>query len=884
MKVKTGIILLFFFLLYFTKSAECQGFTTKGTDFWIAFMENLIHEDTMHTDRMKVYITTDNLPASGVVSVPLKNWFVNYTVAPNSTTEIVIPSDSVMCTETDSIENKGVHITSDNPVSVYQLNYAQYTSDANICIPTLSLGKKYRVTTYNAASASLAWTEVSVSQLCVVAAYDSTVIRIVPKCNTMGMHGANTPFTIMLNKGQVYPIKAYPSSSYSLTGTLIEIDTTVSDNCKTFAVFSGNLCGFVPGDSCCCNHICEQMMPISTWGKQYITVPLKTRASDVFRVVGQQNGTIFTINGGPPHGLNAGGFYEFDVNSPAFIDSNYPVSVAQFSKSAGTDGNEDSDPFMIMLNPLEQKIRRVVFNSFVTSIISAYYLNVVTKTAYTNLVELDGVGIASQFSPVVGNPLYSYAQITVSQGNHLLSSDSGMIANVYGYGWYETYGYIAGATVNNLTMSINVATPTATYKYYDLTDTICRLTPLTFIATISPFINNYSWNFGDGTPVVQGQSVTHSFAGPGKYTIHFYYQKAGICGLDSIIWDIHIKCCNESPSISGLPSLCEGGNIEISDTSTFNPNASYNWNFGNGNILSGNGQGPWVVNWNSSGNDTVWVVVDEPGCSSDSTWFAVEINPIPDATFAVHSPLCTGESGSVTYTGNASPTANYQWNFDGGHIINGSGPGPYLVSVNNSGTLLFSLTVTENGCTNADTMPVTVYPAPQAQFTPDPKIAFFGEPLVNFYDNSLNTSSWFWNFGDPGSGSSNFSNLASPSHNYYNQGNFTVWLVATSPDGCTDSTSQTVQVTDLNTFYIANAFTPNDNDINDIFQPYSTGMTYTLYIFDRWGEMLFEGINQGWDGKYQGEYVKQDIYTYLVLYTFKGEKPKKAAGRVAVLR
>ncbi len=884
MKVSVYTIITFLLTFLSFKLAEGQPFTTKGTDFWIGFLENYIGDDTSHTDRMKVYITADNLPATGVVEVPLGGWSMNYTVPANSTTEITIPTDKVMCTETDAIENKGIHITSDNPVSVYQLNYVRYTSDANITIPTTSLGKRYRVTTYNPAAASLVWTEVSVSELVVVAAYDSTVIRIVPKCNTQGGHGANVPFFITLNRGQVYPIKSYPSSAYSLTGSLIEIDTNTANNCKTFAVFSGNLCAFVPGDSCCCNHICEQMMPINSWGKQYVTVPLQTRASDVFRIVGQQNGTIFTINGGTPHGLNAGGFYEEDISVASFIDSNNPISVAQFSKSAGTDGNEDSDPFMIMINPLEQTIKRIVFNSFVTSIISAYYMNVVTRTAYTNLVTLDGAGIGASFSPVVGNPLYSFAQVTISQGNHILESDSGLIANVYGYGWYETYGYIAGATVKNLGMTVSITTPTATYKYYDLVDTLCRSTPLTFTATNNPYITNYSWNFGDGTAVVQGQIVSHTFAAPGTYTVKFYYQKSGVCGLDSLSWNINIKCCNIPPGITAISPICIGDTTTISDTTALNANASYAWNFNNASVLSGSGQGPFQATWNSSGNDTIWLRVDEAGCKSDSTYFAMVINPVPTSTFSVNSPLCAGEEGSVLYTGSAALTALYQWDFDGGLVLSGIGSGPYLISMMNSGTHTFSLTVTDGGCSSSSSLPVTIFPAPIPKFTADPSITFFGEPLIHFYDNSSNTAAWFWNFGDLSSGIANFSTLQSPSHPYYNHGTFTVWLIATSPDGCVDSISQVVQVTDLNTFYIPNAFSPNENNINDLFLPFSTGMNYTLYIFNRWGEQLFKGINQGWDGKFKGKYVKQDIYDYMVIYSFNQEKDRMAVGRVTVLR
>lgn len=546
MKKRVVTLLTFFIILLCIKQVDGQGFTTKGTDFWLGFMENYLGEDTNYLERMKVFITTDSVAVSGTVSIPLGGWSQNFIVPPNSTVEFTLPTALVMCTSTDAIENKGIHVVSDNPISVYQLNYEQYTSDANLNTPTTSLGKKYIVTTYTPSAMGMIYTEVSVSELLVVAAYDSTVIRITPKCNTMGGHGANIPFNITLNQGEVYQIKSYPSSAYSLTGSLIEIDTNVANNCKTFAVFSGNLCAFVPGDSFACNHLCEQMMPINTWGKQYVTVPLETRTSDVFRVVGQQNGTSFTINGGSPHLLSAGSYYEEDITGPTFINSNYPISVAQFSEGAGSyypGSFTDADPFMIMLNPLEQTSKRIVFNSFATSVISSYYLNIVARTAFTNVVTLDGANISSSFLTLPSNPTYSYAQITVPQGNHVLSSDDGLTANVYGYGFYEAYGYGAGTTVIDLTNYYNIISQSDTIQYFAFHDTLCMDTSVTFAAVSNLSITDYSWNFGDGSPVVHGQTVSHSYTSAGNYTVIYYFQ-TNFCGVDSIVWNINVEYCN----------------------------------------------------------------------------------------------------------------------------------------------------------------------------------------------------------------------------------------------------------------------------------------------------------------------------------------------------
>ncbi len=71
-------------------------------------------------------------------------------------------------------------------------------------------------------------------------------------------------------------------------------------------------------------------------------------------------------------------------------------------------------------------------------------------------------------------------------------------------------------------------------------------------------------------------------------------------------------------------------------------------------------------------------------------------------------------------------------------------------------------------------------------------------------------------------------------------------------------------------FYTANAFTPNDDGLNDNFVvTHSCDLTdFKIQIFNRWGKMVYEGSDdlQGWDGTYQGEPMPAGIYTYSLSY------------------
>ena len=74
------------------------------------------------------------------------------------------------------------------------------------------------------------------------------------------------------------------------------------------------------------------------------------------------------------------------------------------------------------------------------------------------------------------------------------------------------------------------------------------------------------------------------------------------------------------------------------------------------------------------------------------------------------------------------------------------------------------------------------------------------------------------------------------------------------------------------TLVMPNAFSPNNDNINDVYKvkSYQNIVEFHAYIFNRWGQKLFEWTNLegGWDGTYRGNDVKQG--TYFVLVKAKG--------------
>ena len=89
--------------------------------------------------------------------------------------------------------------------------------------------------------------------------------------------------------------------------------------------------------------------------------------------------------------------------------------------------------------------------------------------------------------------------------------------------------------------------------------------------------------------------------------------------------------------------------------------------------------------------------------------------------------------------------------------------------------------------------------------------------------------------------------------------------------------------------YIPNVFTPNKDGINDFFQVFTNCQIdkYELYIFDRWGNVLFESrdIDISWDGLYKNKKINPNVFAYMAKLTLKGSnKSTIFVGDILLLR
>jgi gliding motility-associated-like protein len=236
------------------------------------------------------------------------------------------------------------------------------------------------------------------------------------------------------------------------------------------------------------------------------------------------------------------------------------------------------------------------------------------------------------------------------------------------------------------------------------------------------------------------------------------------------------------------------------------------------------------------------------GCSSDTAYYTVQaggVNLGNDIT------LCAGERVQLTAQSsnavvwNTGATGNSMW-------------------VSPTATTSYWATDPTTGC--SDTLNITVYPRPTAQFSAAPTQG--GVPLtVQLTNTSTGATAYTWLFGD-----GTTSSATNTTHTYQNYGSYTIQLVAINAQGCADTAAGiTITALAADNFWIPNSFTPHNQDgTNDLFIMHGIPQPYSFSVFDRWGNRVFhsDDYQNNWDGMYNGQPLPLGAYTYQIEYRY----------------
>ncbi len=406
-----------------------------GTDFWICFMKNYTEDNPRQQPSeliLELFLTSEE-DTEVTVEIAGINYRTKVKVKARTVQNVRIPS-LAQVKSSQTIENLAVHISSEKPIFVYGLNRRFQTTDTFLAFPVDVLGTEYRVMCYTVS------TEL-VPIFAIIAIEDGTEVTIIPKFQTDKGNPANVPFTVQLNKGEVYQVAAKFESkpNCDLTGSYIKSN-------KKIAVFSGHQCAYVPPTIIACNHLVEQIPPITSWGKHFYVGMLKSRRRYTLRVLANEPATKVFIDGKLVRTLNSGEFLDSIINKPVQVTSNNRILVAQFSHGF-RDNDSIGDPMMLLISPTQQFLKSYRFATPVNGE-WRHWINVVIPTIGIKSLRLNGAPVDSSLFEQMGISRYSIGYIQVPFGSHSISADLpfGMYSYGFGYGKdaFDAYGTMAG--------------------------------------------------------------------------------------------------------------------------------------------------------------------------------------------------------------------------------------------------------------------------------------------------------------------------------------------------------------------------------------------------------------------------------------------------------
>jgi len=319
-------------------------------------------------------------------------------------------------------------------------------------------------------------------------------------------------------------------------------------------------------------------------------------------------------------------------------------------------------------------------------------------------------------------------------------------------------------------------TPSVTFTRSPSGD-ICPGDQVTYTATVSGFATSIEWTLpGASNTSPSGMSVTVTYSQSGTNDASVEVCNALGCNTTASSGEITVQ----AQTVASFTAATQGAlGVVITNAST--NGTSYSYDFGDGGTSTD--ENPSYV-YSAPGTYTIEQTVTGP-CNSDVEVVMITVGQAPTASFT-SSPsgasICPGETVNFTSTSTAAST--FSWSFPGGSPSTSTSPNPQ-VEYATPGS--YNVTLTVSNALGSDTESasnfVVVGETPSADFSSSASAL-----TVSFTDQSINATSWAWDFGD-----GNSSSDQNPMHTYANGGAYTVTLLVTNACG-TDQSAEGVTV------------------------------------------------------------------------------------------
>jgi gliding motility-associated-like protein len=368
----------------------------------------------------------------------------------------------------------------------------------------------------------------------------------------------------------------------------------------------------------------------------------------------------------------------------------------------------------------------------------------------------------------------------------------------------------------------------------------------------------FSWNFDDLSSGSNNTSTatdpSHTFSAPGIYNVRqavtypsgtpvVYNQQVVILGVTTSI--LNPISCNGA-SDGSIQAIGNGGNN----------NYSYTWN----TVPS---QQTAILS-NLSTNTYSVTITAPNSCEASSSIALVNPTKITVQSTPIAS-TCNLSNGSINTIANGGASAYvYQWsNGQSSQNLTNLSAGSYHLQITDA-----------NGCNaNDSNIIVANNTVPVSVFLGDDQKICTGKTLL------LQPGSYAGYLWQDNSTASNYQ--------VSNSGTYSVQV--TNTEGCKAIDEINIVVDECKGVFFPTAFTPNNDRINDYFGPIgdlASLKDFSLFIFNRWGQMVFESHNpyQKWNGKYKGKLVTMEVLVWKSTYKLYSASVTEKKGTIIAIQ
>ena len=383
------------------------------------------------------------------------------------------------------LSSRAFRITSSAPIVAYQFNVFEnaFSNDASLLLPSTALGLVYRAVGWPAGHPALVQLPglpkiIDRSYVTIVGTRANTKVRVKPswrikgnppiaKTNPGGTIEATLgPFDVLnLETDDASLQEATNPATTDLSGTVVTADQPVAVWSGVESTSAGvpddapKAPGWEMGDTCCLDHLEDQMMPMESLGKRYVITRSPVRSTggyvepDLVRFVGAGATAVVKTNLAPPYDyftINPGQVLTTWTQKDFVLESDQPLYVGQVLVSNQyLAGAYKGDPSLTVFPPAEQQRAEYVIltpggwaESWV--VISAEVgSKVVMDGTETSICETNEAG-------TLGGKTYESRRCKVKQGVHRLSGDRAFGIVAYGYGNAGSYAFAGGADVKKI--------------------------------------------------------------------------------------------------------------------------------------------------------------------------------------------------------------------------------------------------------------------------------------------------------------------------------------------------------------------------------------------------------------------------------------------------